>query len=288
MPDIKSLKLQHESLSTINDFFSAYQRLTIYQMQKNRTATINSRTFSDGLIETFIDVKQALKKLFDSSKHKDKISFSTLEKNGRSVAVFISFETKFSTEVFRRSFAHFKESIAEGDYEIVLLGSTAKRLFSEYYPEGTPFTYFDISEKNINISEKSEFFEHILKYETVEVYYPFFVSLLQQEAQSSTISGDVPVGDTLLEAERQNRRYFFEPDKQIILHFFEVQILRSILQQKIREAQLATLGARITTLQYTQQNIEEELHKVHALTRKSLKKQSSRKQRNRLAGMNLW
>lgn len=288
MPNIKSLKLQRESLSTINDFFSAYQKLTIYQMQKNRVATINSRAFSEGLIETFIDVKQSIKKLFDTQKNKEKISFSTLEKNGKSAAVFISFETKFSTEIFRKSFLNFKENLTNGEYEIVLTGSTAKHLFHEYFPLGTPYTYFDISEKNINISQHSDFFTHILNYETVDVYYPFFVTLLHQEPQSSTISGDIPVGDTLLEAERQNRKYFFEPDKKEILHFFEVQILRSLLQQKVREAQLATLGARITTLQYTQQNIEEELKKVHMRTRKSLKKQSSRKQRNRLAGMNLW
>lgn len=288
MPDIKDLHQQEQSLDTINDFFSAYQRLTIYKMQKNRTATINSRDFSNGLIETFIDVKQSIRKLFEKQGDSNKISFSTLEKNGKSVSVFISFETKFSTEVFRKSFLHFRENIQDGASEITLTGNMAKRLFHEYYPSGTPYTYFDISEKNINVSQHNDFFSHILQYEKVEVFYPYFESLLSQKPKSDIISGDIPVGDTLLEAERQNRRYFFEPKKETILHFFEVQILRSILQQKLREAQLATLGARITTLQYTQQNIEKEMNKVKLQKLKTLKKQSSKKQRNRLAGMNLW
>ncbi len=288
MSNLKDLQLQQDSLITINDFFSAYQKLTIYQMQKNRDATINSRAFSEGLIETFIDVKQSIKKLFEKQSNSSSLSFSTLEKNGKRVAVFIAFETKFSTDVIRRSFREFAKKSSENEFEIVITGATAKRLFHEYFPEGMQFAYFDIKEKNINLSENSDFFEHILQFEQVEVFYPYFVTIMHQEPQSSTISGDIPLGDKLLEAERQNRHFFFEPDKKKILHFFEIQILASLLQQKMREAQLATLGARITTLQYTQQNIEEERKKVSQQTVKILRKKDSRKQRNRLAGMHFW
>ena len=289
MPDLKDLQLQKESLSTIGDFFSAYQKLTIYQMQKNRSATVNSRPFSQGLIDTFIEVKQSIRKLFEKE-NKEHISFSTLEKNGKSVAVFLSFETKFSTDLIRKSFQHFAKTVRSNraNVSIILTGSVAKRLFSEYFPNDTEYEYYDMTEKNAHIANNIELLRRILQFERVEVYYPYFVSIMHQEPQSDTISGDIPLGDTLLQVEKEKHRYFFEPDKKQILRFFEIQILGSILQQKIREAQLATLGARITTLQYTQQNIDTEMSKIRAKTLKTLRKKESKKQRNRLAGMNFW
>jgi F0F1-type ATP synthase gamma subunit len=129
--------------------------------------------------------------------------------------------------------------------------------------------------------------QRILNYERVDIYNPFYVSIINQEPQVSTISGDVPLGEVSLE-ERRDRSFLFEPGNREILHFFEVQILSSILQQKIREAHLATLGARVTTLQSTQENLESKLTRIQRIKLKTVRQRENKKQRNRLAGMQFW
>jgi hypothetical protein len=133
MPNIKDLLAEEVSLSTINSFFSAYQKLTIYQMQKNRDQTLNSRDFSSGLLDAFIYVKQSLMNLWEKQKKNETITFSTLKKNGKSVAVFLSFETKFSATATQKTFAFFSQQLAKGKTDIIIAGLAGKKLFVESF-----------------------------------------------------------------------------------------------------------------------------------------------------------
>ncbi len=286
MSSVKQLQLEEASLHTIGNFFSAYQKLTIYQMQINRDNTINSRKFFQGLLDTFVDLKQDLKRFIKTdSNNKQILSFSTLTKNGKTVSVFISFETKFSTSTNRIALQFFRDSIADASTDIVIVGSTAKRLFKEFFPTNTEFVYFDLTEKNNDLRSNIDLMKHLLEYEQIDVYNPYYVSLMEQKPQFEAISGDISVSQT---AEQEKKHFLFEPDKKKILHFFEVQIMSNLFQHKIKEAHLANLGSRIATLQNTQNNLEKEIEKIRGLKLKKLKYKANKKQRNRLSGMRFW
>lgn len=286
MPSVKQLQLEETSLDTIGNFFSAYQKLTIYQMQISRDNTINSRTFFQGLLDTYVDLKQDIKSFFKPKPEDERIiSFSTLTKNGKTVSVFISFETKFSTNTNRVALQFFKEGIQDIQTDIVIVGSTAKRLFKEIFPSETKFDYFDLTEKNTDLKSNIDLMKHLLKYEQINVYNPYYVSLMEQKPQFETISGDISVAEI---PEQEKKHYLFEPDKKKILHFFEIQIMSNLFQHKIKEAHLANLGSRIATLQHTQDNLETELEKIRHLKIKKMKYKANKKQRNRLSGMRFW
>ncbi len=215
MPSVKQLQLEETSLGTIGNFFSAYQKLTIYQMQLNRDATINSRTFFQGLLDTFVDLKQDLKRFIKTNpNNKQVISFSTLTKNGKTVSVFISFETKFSTNTNREALQFFKENIADSD--LVIVGATAKRLFKEFFPTNKEFTYFELTEKNTDLRSNIELMKHLLEYEQINIYNPYYVSLMEQKPQFEAISGDISITET---PEQEKKHFLFEPEKKKILHF---------------------------------------------------------------------
>jgi len=288
MPSIKQLKSQETSLNAIGDFFSAYQKLTIYQMKKNRDTTINSRLFFEGLLNTFVDLKQDLKRLIKTDKKNNEIiSFSTLTKNGKTVSVFISFETKFSTDINRKGLVFFKETIKDSTGDIVIVGKTAKNLFSEIFPKETEYKYFELTEKDTSLKSNIDLMKYLLKYEKINVFNPYYVSLVEQTPQVETISGDLSIASSQ-EEDKDVNHFLFEPDKKKILHFFEIQIMSNLFQHKIKEAHLANLGSRISTLQNTQNNLEEELDRVTRLKRKTMKYKANKKQRNRLSGMRFW
>lgn len=289
MPSIKQLQSQESSLKAIGDFFSAYQKLTIYQMKKNRDATINSRDFFEGLIDTFINLKQDFKNLLSKDKKtKDVVSFSTLTKNGKSVSVFISFETKFSTDINRKGLEFLKEKVSEIPTDIVIVGKTAKNLFAEIFPKNFEYKYFELTEKDTNLKSNIELMKYLLNYEKINVFNPYYVSLVEQLTQVETISGDLSISEVKEEKEEKQDHFLFEPEKNKILHFFEIQIMSNLFQHKIKEAHLANLGSRIATLQNTQNNLEEELERVTRLKRKTMKYKANKKQRNRLSGMRFW
>lgn len=289
MPSVKQLQIQEDSLNAIGDFFSAYQKLTIYQMKQNRDATINSRDFFQGLLNTFVDLKQDLKRFIKSNpKNKEIISFSTLAKNGKSVAVFISFETKFSTDINRKSLQFFKNTISKTDSDIVIVGLTAKKLFNEFFPQNTKYEYFELTEKDTSLKSNIKLLKHLLNYEKINVFNPYYISLVDQQPQVETISGDLDLSSSEEIKNTEKKHFLFEPDKEKILHFFEIQIMSNLFQHKIKEAHLANLGSRISTLQNTQNNLEEELEKVKRLKLKTMKYKANKKQRNRLSGMRFW
>jgi F0F1-type ATP synthase gamma subunit len=291
MPSVKQLQSEELSLNTIGNFFSAYQKLTIYQMSQNRDNTINSRKFFQGLLDTFIDLKQDLKSLMKvDPNNKEVMSFSTLTKNGKTVDVFISFETKFSTSTNREALEFFKNSIEGRETDLVLVGATAKKLFKEMFPEYVQYTYFDMTEKNTELKGNLDLMRHMLQYEQINVYNPYYISLMQQQPQVETISGDIALeSDTKTGQEpREVKHFLFEPDKLKILHFFELQIMSNLFQHKIKEAHLANLGSRIATLQHTQDNLEEAIEKVKLLKIKTMRYKANKKQRNRLSGMRFW
>lgn len=289
MPSVKQLQIQEDSLNAIGDFFSAYQKLTIYQMKQNRDATINSRDFFQGLLDTFVDLKQDLKRFIKSNpKNKEIISFSTLTKNGKSVAVFISFETKFSTDINRKSLQFFKNTISKTDSDIVIVGLTAKKLFNEFFPQNTKYEYFELTEKDTGLKSNIKLLKHLLNYEKINVFNPYYISLVDQQPQVETISGDLDLSSSEEIKNTEKKHFLFEPDKEKILHFFEIQIMSNLFQHKIKEAHLANLGSRISTLQNTQNNLEEELEKIKRLKLKTMKYKANKKQRNRLSGMRFW
>lgn len=285
MSDIKQLQNNEQSLHTIGNFFSAYQKLTIYQMQKNRDDTIGSRAFFQGLLETFSDLKQDIKSFFSAKGKTNKIQFSTLTKNGKTVSVLLSFDTKFSSETNRNALQYFVKSLAEKDSDVVIVGSTAKRLFNQYVRDKTiTYTYFPLTEDTVSITKNADLAKFLLKYETIDVYGPYYLSVMNQKPKMASITGDIEFSFQ----EQKRRHFLIEPDKESVLHFFEIQIVLMLLQQQIKEAHLANLGSRVATLQNSQNNLEEKLSLLKQQKYKALRKKSNKKQRNRLASMSFW
>ncbi|MFZ1721179.1 MAG: hypothetical protein WAU07_01615 [Microgenomates group bacterium] len=291
MSDINELNQQESSLNVIDEFVSAYQRLTIYQMQQRRVAVLNNRVYMNGLLDAYIDVKKSATAFFkgdDKKNNKKALKFSTLAKNGKSAAVFLSFETKFSAETVRRTFDYFAESVEQqNDIDLVITGVRGKLLFNQHFPKNKEFTYYDLKESDLTNDIQIPLIKHLLSYEHVEVYHPFFVSILQQKPISNNISGDIPLDKEML-IDRQKRNFLFEPSRQQITHFFEIQIFAALFSQKLKEAHLATLASRITTLQSTEQNLEQERAKVLLKKTKLVRALDNKKQLNRLAGMYFW
>ena len=83
-------------------------------------------------------------------------------------------------------------------------------------------------------------------------------------------------------------KYFFEPEVQKILAFFEKEIFASILEQTVREFELAKLSSRVVGLDKAIDHIDEELKKTIFKRNAFLHAESNRKQIQTFSSMSLW
>lgn len=248
----------------------------------------------DGLADIFIDIEQAHKKaikhLQDGSRNKKSdvvtVSFSTLKKNGKHALVFLSPDTKFSSGINRRVFEEFAKALEQNGAEPIIVGNVGKRFFDQRFPEKQR-ELFHIPQALNNLGDIKELITKLVQYERIDVFYSRFYSLVKQEPVLTNVTGNISLSKQK-QSERIQRDFLFEPELKTMLHFFELQIFTSLLQQTVNESYLANLGARIVTLETAVQNIKEQSKNLRQSYLKVSRREKSRKQRAQIAGLSLW
>jgi len=291
MPNLKSVHYQQSGLSSLENFVKAYQEVTVYQMQRVRDAVLNQRSFMNGLLDVFIDIKQDVQtREFKKLKSQDtaRLSYSTLIKNNKTALVFLSLDTRFAGNSTRQVFNLFREHLEKypiGD--VIIVGALGERLFRSAFPQHTNYKMYELKE-SIMEQEVSTLINDLLEYQNVEIFTSYFESLIQQRPVKLNVTAAIPIENQKLLIERQKRHFLFEPTGEKILNFFEVQIFSGLLKQTIEETRLATLGNRITTLENTYDSLERQLIVLAKVAKKVRRKEMNKKQRQRLAGISLW
>ncbi len=288
MSAITNFTQLHQFYSAFERYVSAYQQVTVQQLKKRRDSVINNRAQAEGLIDVFVDLKRSMQLM---SEHDHSISFSTLSKNGKSALVFLSFETRFARGAILDAFQRFLELSQKQDHAQstqVIVGSVGKQLSLEHFGESNSSLreFIELREANLSTQAIAPIVMRLLSFEHVTIVSPFFQNLVSQPPREISITGDVPIQSTGVTTEPS--AFLFEPQADAILAFFELQIFAYLFKQIITETQLATMGARIKTLETTQRTVVQRASTLNQKIRRLNRKESDRRQRQRLAGISLW
>lgn len=284
MSQLKTVEETTKFIFDFRDFVKIYQQVTLMDMEKIRARVLKARAFKDGLQDVFVDVKQTHKRQIEQlleKNPKQHISFSTLEKNGKGAAVLLTPKTKFSGAINKKVFDEFAKFIKNKKVDVFILGKTGQNLFSQHFP----------NKKFEAIEEVNTIVGKLLDYQTIDVFYPLFHNVVTQTPISVNLSGEKSFLQEIGESESETdekRRFLFEPDLIKILNFFEVQVFGLLFRKSIEESNLAHLGARLTTLEATNQTLTKQTTKMKNILMKLKRQESDKKQRERLAGIQLW
>lgn len=270
----------------------AYEEVAVMQMQKIRDGVLNSRNFYDEISKVYVEVKMSyvseiLKMHKKQRKDKALLSFSTLNKNGKELAVLIVPDERLSGKVGYMVFEQFIKDTENKKIDIVIIGSLGKQLFENHYgSKNHPEFKFFASPKAGDIESIKPIIHEIINYETVNVYHGKFINLVKQESEVTNVTGEFDYnGD---ENKLEQRHYLFEPSLDKVLNFFEVQILVYLLQQTFSESQLAKLGSRINAMEISTRNAEELKKKLMISKRIEQKSINNKKQLQRISGIAVW
>jgi len=301
MSDINKIIEERDFYENVNEFMSTYQELAAMQMQRVRDSILQTRRYMDGLSDIFIDVRQShyqkMRELIEKNAKKNKvaqangvkhhISLSSLKKNGKSLVVFISPDTKFSGDIIGRVFANFKTYYTGKNSDVALVGVIGERLFKQAFP-GHEYTLFRIADRMVDFDELIPLIKFAIDYEQVDIFYSRFFSLITQEPVSNNITGDTDFFEQTQAVEREKRNFLFEPPLEEMLEFFEIQVFSSLIRQAVHESYLANLGSRIINLDAATQNISAQNAKLNKELNVTQRHLLNRKQRERMAGMQSW
>ena len=281
----KSIEFEISSLTNIKVMAEAYEEIAATRIRRNRDQVLRSRDFAEEINTLFQQVKVSASNIIDPKKR------SYRARNGKTLFVFLSTNTGLYGDIVGRTFGLFAKYVGQYADNILIIGKSGLKLAQEHQIV-KPLTYLDFPENSIDSSFLDRISSYLLQFERVIVFYAKFEGIMHQEESMIDISGNPPPKPALSERSESNGqtkiKYFFEPEVQKILAFFEREIFASIFEQTVREFELAKLSSRVVGLDKAIDHIDEELKKTIFKRNAFLHAESNRKQLQTFSSMSLW
>lgn len=289
MKNYLTLQTEIEFLRMVKNLCLAYEEISVMKMQKIRESVIQNRSFYEKISEVYYEVKGSYKnKVLSIMKKKhitDPKKLMLFAKNGKTVTVLISANTKLYGTITEKIFRLFREAVTRQTTDIMIVGRLGKKAFDNLKLD-KKYLFFEIPDTEITLETIKPILFHLVQYETVNVFYGRFENLMYQNAQLSNVTGDIPFKPS--EETKEIERFLFEPTLEKILQFFEEHMFSSLLRQTMFESQLARFASRIQAMEQALSPVQTEQNKRRFEKNLYLKRLSDKKQQERLAGMSLW
>jgi len=283
MLDQRQLKTNFELLETIRSLCVAYEQISVMKMKKIKDAVLYTRSFYDELSEVYLQMKTTYKNQVMSLAKKNKIKepekLLLMGKNEKSVAVLLSANNKLYGDILNKVFYKFVEETKNKDINLVIIGRLGKDMYDDL-GQPKPYAYFEIPDTDLTVNDLKPVINSIIKYSTINVFFGRYESFFSQLALNKNITGDIVIGND--REMKDNKFYYFEPNLEKILLFFETQIFSNFFKQTAYEGQLARYASRISAMEQALDVIEKEGKMTMALKMKVHNSLMERKQNERV------
>jgi F-type H+-transporting ATPase subunit gamma len=275
----KQIQLEVENLNSLKVLIETYEEIAALRMRKIRKTVLQSRDFNRGLNEVFhqlkISYQNQIKSLITNKKVKDIEKLSFIKRNGKTIYVFLSANTRLYGNIVQETFFKLKEYLDHTPADVAIIGRLGRKQFETTYP-GVPFHFFEFPDTQVEKVQLQNLIQTLIQYEKILIFYGRFETISQQKPSILDV-----YGEEAFEAKRTKTtdvKYLFEPSLQDIMVFFEKEIFASIVEQTLRESELAKFAARMIELDTASENIKTDLSKVNLLSRINKHRAENKKQ----------
>lgn len=268
MAQKKILLEELEALNSIKDLAQSYEEIAVVRMQNIKDSVLKTRDFLAELSDVFVDLKASygreMRELVEKRKKGDKTILPLLQKNGKTLQVYLSSNGKLYGAVTQKTFKLFLQDLKKPENasaDLVIIGSAGKEMFDSA-SEKKAYEYFEIPDTSVDITHIRKLMVKFLQYDKVYVYYGKFGNVVQQSPIASSITGE-NIFETEAAPVAREDRFIFEPILEKIFHFFETQIMANLFSQTLLENQLARHASRVNAMEEALGHIEEESRKLN-------------------------
>lgn len=279
--------MEIELVSTLKMISQVYEEISVMKMQRIRDSVLKTRMYLSRMSDVYYDVKSAYREsLFDkiTGKKKRLEGLSKVNKNGKTIAVLVSANSKMNGDILKKVFRNFQTYLKKHpDVDVAIVGKIGKGLYEERNIE-RPYDFFEMSEKQLDLESVKKLILHIMEYKEAVMFYGEFESLLNQNPVHNNVSGN-EVSEGEKEQKREDKGFIFEPSIDKILEFFEKQYFSSMVKQNMYEAELARYASRITAMEQAIQHVNESEKSLKRQERKLIKGKQNKMQMDTVTGL---
>jgi ATP synthase F1 gamma subunit len=291
----KQTEAEIVSLSGLGGIVETYKEIAATRITRTRNSVLKSHNFLGEINTVYEEVKSSyrrqLENLAKARKEKDIRKLSFIKNNGKTALIFLSSNTGLYGDIVLRTFNLFSDEVKNSDAstrDVAVVGRLGLFLVEEAkFPP--PYYYFDFPDQSVPEPKLAEIASFLIQYEKVIVFYQEFKTLMRQQAVANDISGNVlEIKTTTNNPSQSSVKYLFEPSLEGVLEFFEKEIFASILEQTIRDSQLAKFASRLVTLDAASQNIRKHLQSAIFEDIRLRHREKNKKQSQTFSSMSLW
>jgi len=260
----------------------ANQEIAVMRIAQVRNKVLATRAFEEGLSSIYSSVVSSNQQMLAKTK---RAQFKKKE----SAAILLATNERLTGNITAKTadqFIDFTASHAASD--VIIIGQVGREMW-QHRRVGSPFFFFDLPEQSVSMHQIQPLLQQLLQYQELTVFYPRYTSVVTQAPTIRSL-GSVIESTTQVSAARQPEftQYLFEPSLKKVVKFFNDQIFSIVIKQLFEEAELATLGSRITAMENSAFNIRNSLDTLIHLEQQHKRRVNNNRQRERLAGMQLW
>lgn len=262
-----SLKLLHKNIDsnqTMKGLVEVYEEMSATTMRKIRDAILSSRDYYHGLSLLSNEVGADLSHLADLQTKMNAI-------------IFLSSDEGMSGEIIEKVLSQFLSSLkADPDRDVFIAGKVGEDLVRAFAPK---LAFTSLAIDNLATTLQA--------YHFVEIVFGQFESIARQNPQSRIVSATslAMTSKQWAGPEISNKlKFLYEPSVDKISTVFGEHIFGGVIDQTIKEGELAKNASRLMHLDQALTHIEQFLEKDRFKYHKLKKSISSKKQHTQVVG----
>lgn len=269
----RQIESEIEFTETLKTITETYQELSALKMQKIRQSVLNTRDFLNEVANVYQQVRISYKRKVEKLAKKQQ---AKIKKAGSKKALLLlSPNAKLYGDIGKRVFELFGQQDLR-NYDLYIFGKVGKELFDQLKLP-YQFVYADFPDSTAALGKMDVIFSQFGKYDSINIVFGRYLSLVNQQADVVNINGEL-IDQTSESEIKKERRFYFEPELESVVVFFNQQISGALLKQSIHESQLAGYAARINTMEEALQNIKSERKRLTVAKRKLFRLKENNKQ----------
>ncbi len=281
----KNVDREIAELSALKLMTRSYGQMAALRMKKMRDSVLYNRGYLEQIRGVFNEViyeysRTVGRVIFSGKWFAGKKNITFLAHNGKSVAVFLSANTKRYGELLNETFDLFIEDVKAGS-EATVVGSVGENMFIKG-GEGRSYTYFDFPDNNMDRETLMKLVRHLVVYEEIHIFYGKYERTSMPKPSKYVMSSN-PQRE--ISAAKPSEPFIFEPSVTDVLKFFEKEIFGNLFEQVMRESMLAKFASRLVAMSQAEMKVSQALQKAEVAGLRMVHAKKNRQQLNSLSSI---
>ena len=282
MAIIKEIKENLKAVANIEAITKTYQEIANLKMNKIRQEVLDNREFAEELSRVYTLTKKTCNIQINGKKPAKKRN-SSAERKKQTVVIFLSCNERFHGTLILDIWKELLSFLNENKADLAIIGRIGKYL-AERSRLGHKLFYFELDDDEPKKERVKGIIEFIKNYKEIIIFHGKFQTILFQKVVQSNISG----GNIQEKEPVEVKKYLFEPSPEMVLDFFETELMSAFLNQTFLEHRLSRYATRMIAMHQANQSAKDRKKELEAEQKNLTRQLSNKKQVEMFSGFQLW